>query len=215
MSRRISFLLSLAALPACGPVVEDDARAPDGGDPKKLDASCQDAFATLYGCYSTENESGYSDDELEMYLGELCSDYAAELDPYGDVCKGAMEEVLACLATLSCDEIAQAEDGDANLPEGCLDVYRDANQRCPEVVGFCNGNISGFDGGNSCGETRSGCLDGNEYGYDCQGGDDQVSCTCSQNGTDTTTVSVDATCGVETFGATVGAACGFPDGVFS
>lgn len=218
-------LLSLLALPACGPSVSpegDDPRVPDGGDPKKIESSCKAAYQSMLACY---DELGYGSSggaygssgsyDPSEYIDEFCGNADEYASEYGPGCAGAYEEVFACIASLDCNAIVDwQEDPDGFAPEPCRAVFVDANERCPESFPQCGGQGISF--GSGCELTASGCLDGNTYAVRCTEPGATQSCECERNGETVQTVTLpgELECGSQELSDEVADACGFPPGVF-
>ena len=219
-------LLSLLALPACGPSVPpaaDDPRVPDGGEPEKIESSCKASYQAMVSCYEElgygSSGSGYGESsgayDPGVYIEAACAELEEYAAMYGPGCAGAYEEVFACLASLDCSTMLDWQsDEDAFVPEPCEAVYRDASERCPE--GFPQCGVQELSFGSGCEVTASSCLDGNTYGFRCSEPGVTQSCECEVNGEAQQTVMVGGglDCGTEELFDEVADACGFPAGVF-
>lgn len=220
-------LISLLALPACGPSVGvgdgDDPREPDGGEPEKIGSSCNAAYTAIYACYEElgygSSGGGYESSgsyEPGAYIEDACNQAGADAASYGPACTGAFEEVFACIASLDCNAIAEWQDDSFDFaPAACEAVFRDASQRCPE--GFPQCGTRGFSSGPRCEESASSCLDGNSYAFRCSEPGATQSCECERNGEvlQTVTLPGDLACGTQELYDELTDACGFPPGVFS
>ncbi len=216
-------LLSLLALPACGPSVAevDDPREPDGGEPEKIESSCKAAYSTIYACYEElgygssggyyESSGSYDPGE---YIDEFCNNAEEYAGTYGPGCVGAFEEVFACLASLDCSTIAAWQEGEAFAPEPCEAVFLDANERCPESFPRCGSQ--GISSGGGCELSASSCADGSIYAVRCSEPGATQSCDCEVDGAIVQTVTLpgDLDCGSAEFSDELNDACGFPAGVF-
>jgi hypothetical protein len=205
-------LLSLLAVPACGPQVDgDDPTVPDGGDPEKLGSSCRSYYGRFFACY----EAHYTEDyDVDGMAERYCQEIETELLNYGPGCLAAYEEVFACLASLDCEELLGGDEAESRVAQPCVDVYIDASGRCPELLSLCGVVGVGFgdEMSGSCSLELAGCLDGKDYAVRCSGEGDAQTCACEVDGATAQTVMLPAANGCQgTFIDDAIEACGFPD----
>ncbi len=220
--------MSLLALPACGPSIAepndaDDPRVPDGGTPSNVESSCRAFYEASLVCYMDAGDSygssggygssgaygstgSYDPGDIADYYCSMLAQYGEE---YGEACLGAMEEVFACIASLDCETLLQAESFSA---EPCTAVYRDANRRCPELFTAC----TSYGSGTGCNLEASGCLDGSSYALKCSQAGTTRSCICEKDEQEVRTITLRGAqdCYGSEFGEEAAAACGFPEGTF-
>ncbi|MGH1342994.1 MAG: hypothetical protein ACRBN8_15635 [Nannocystales bacterium] len=219
-------LLSLLALPACGPSVADvdDPRKPDGGEPENIESSCKAAYAASYACYddlgygsSGGGYGGYGSSgsyDPSEYIDEICESFGQYADAYGPGCAGAFEEVFACLASLDCSVLLARQESEASVPDPCQAVFLDANARCPDGIPLCGERTISFAA--ACEVSASLCADGHSYSARCSEPGATQSCECDRNGevVQTVTLPGELACGTPELFDELSDACGFPPGVF-
>jgi len=169
--------------------------------PSPFVEACVAVYTTYQDCFGGK----YSEEEL-LEVCSLYEDYGAMY--YGEECVGLQTDYFVCLSELTCQEFDNVAPGGDN----CSEIYAEGNAACPELFLFCTGGAGGGGGGDMCLVESFDCLDGNEYGVECNG----MTCTCMTNGMTGVVFpsgGPDA-CNQDGFGAQAEMACGFPAGVF-
>ena len=193
-------LLSLAAIPACNAGSNSS-----GGGEVTFEDACVRYFDRVNACYVEQ----YGGDPVDYDYSEACAEQAVYYEELGDRCVDAATARNACISNLDCGEFP---DFDQQVIE-CRSVFEKAHEACPERFGFCFGLVTVTGGGATCGETRTGCLDGHEYGIECTSMGTSVQCSCLFNdGVVSQFEAEETSCDSDI--DELGARCDFPDGVF-
>ncbi len=163
--------------------------------------ACVASYTNYDDCYGL----GYSEEELV----QLCTDYEGYFEMYyvDEACLNAQIDVFACISELTCMELMDFTTGEG----GCADEMLAGNEVCPELFPFCGfGGVGG--GPDGCMVEAGACLDGSDYGVEC----DAMTCTCTVDGVAGVTFNSTGAdvCFEDDFGDTVTMLCGFPEGIF-
>ena len=193
-------LFSLAAVPAC--------TSTSGGSNVEVtfEDACVRYFDKVNACYGEQ----YGAEPPDYDYSQACAEELVYYEEQGEPCVDAATARFACVSNLDCQSFP---DFDQHVVE-CRSAFQKAHDLCPERFGFCFGLVTVTAGGTTCGENRTGCLDGHEYAIECADMEGSVQCTCLFNGGEVSQFEAeDRSCG-SGLASDVGDRCGFPDGVF-